>query len=186
MDLRRILCTAAVASLVVVGTALPARAQTQTQTVDANINSALALAIDVAFSPNPWLLNQGTNTNPSLVLRAFANVPYALRVNCDSAANKAGSENNLFEFDAGAYIAAGRMINANLQIHALGAGGAVDILPTAVGDTLVNAGAQAVTAAGGRTHTVELSQFVDFGDQALTGTAMYHMVITYTIIAGAV
>lgn len=162
---------------------------TQVQTVDANIGSALSLTIDTAFSPNPWILTipANPNANTSLVLRARANVAYALRDNCDSAANKAGFENNLFQFNAGAYVGGGLSIAQNLQIRATGAGAAVDILPTPTGDTLVNAGGQTPTVTAGRTHTVELSNSVDFGDRSLDTAVdgFYHMVITYTIIAGA-
>lgn len=185
--MRRILVATVIGFVALAGAARIASAQvTTTQTVDANINSALQIAIDVPFAPNPWILNQGPNANSSLVLRAFGNVGYALRSNCDTNATKAGNENNLFEFNAGAYVAGGRMINANLQLRATGAGAAVDITANAAGDTLVNAGGQTPTPAVGRTHTVELNQLVDFGDQSLSGGAMYHMVITYTIIAGAV
>ncbi len=162
----------------------------QTQTVDANIASALSLVIDTPFAPNPWILTipANPNANTSLVLRARANVAYALRDNCDTNAAKGGNDNNLFQFNAGNYVAGGLFIANNLQIRATGAGAAVDVLPTATGDTLVNAGAQSPTVSGGRTHTVELSNTVDFGDQSLNTAVQgfYHMVITYTIVAGAV
>jgi hypothetical protein len=185
MKLRRIAVALVLGALTFTMATNEAKAQVN-QTVDANINSALALAITTPFASNPWILNQGANTESSLRLTAQANVGYALRTSCDTVATKAGFENNLFEFLAGVYVAAGRLINANLQIRALGAGAAVDILPTAAGDTMVNAGGQTPTPSAGRVHSVELSQFVDFGDQSLSGGAMYHMVITYTIIAGAV
>ncbi len=166
-----------------------AAAQPVVQTVDANISSALSLAIDTPFSPNPWILNipANPNANTSLVLRAQANVSYALRDNCDTSAGKGGNDNNLYQFLAGAYVGGGFFIANNLQIRAAGAGAAVDILPTVTGDTLVNAGSQTPTVAAGRTHTVELSNTVDFGDRSLNTAVdgFYHMVVTYTIVAGA-
>ncbi|MBS1119155.1 MAG: hypothetical protein H6Q90_1383 [Deltaproteobacteria bacterium] len=166
-----------------------ADAQPVVQTVDANISSALSLTIDTPFSPNPWILTipANPNTNASLVLRARANVDYALRDNCDAVAAKGGNDNNLFQFLAGAYVGGGLFVANNLQIKASGGGTAIDILPTATGDTLTNAGGQTPTPAAGRTHAVELSNTVDFGDRSLNTAVdgFYHMVITYTIVAGA-
>lgn len=186
MTMKRFLVTTLATFLFLFGATRLASAQTQTQTVDANINSALQLLIDVPFSPNPWMLSNGANSNTSLVLRAYANVPYALRANCDTDAAKGGNDVKLFEFLAGAYVAGGRFINATLQLRATGASPLKDITTNPAGDTIANAGGQSPTPSTGRTHTMELSQFVDFGDQSLSGGAMYHMVITYTIIAGAV
>jgi hypothetical protein len=189
MSIRRSLLTVAFGLAIVLSSNTASAQATQTQTVDANIASALALSIDTPFAPNPWILSipANPNANSSLILLAQANVAYALRDNCDTAANKGGNDNNLFQFNAGAYVAGGLFIAQNLQIRALGAGAPVDILPTVVGDTLVNAGAQTPTTAAGRTHTIELSNTVDFGDRSLNTAVegFYHQVITYTIIAGA-
>ncbi|MBI4509655.1 MAG: hypothetical protein HY698_08450 [Deltaproteobacteria bacterium] len=170
------------------GTARTASAQA-VQTVDADINSALSVSISTAFAPTPWLLSQGANTNSSMVLTALANIPYHLQVSCDTSATKGALANRLFEYNSGAYVAAGKYINAPAKIRALGAGAAADITTTATG--LTNATTQAQSGVGGRTHSVEVSQFIDFGDSSLSGssssnTSAYHMVITFTIISAAV
>jgi hypothetical protein len=168
------------------------------QIVDADINSALQLDIDAAFAPALWLLDSGTtNLNNSLVLRAYANVQYGIQQNCDADATKsaAGAENNLFEFDTASSTyavttnhpdgGAGMFINADLFIHEFGgpAAVAIDTAPA----TLPGVTAEPTTPVGGQTHTVEVSQLVDFGDKSLTetlGASVYHMETTFTILPG--
>jgi hypothetical protein len=180
--------------------AATAHAQTAVQTVDADIGSALSISITTPFTPASWALANGTNTNSTLVLTALANVNYAIRVNCDSDVNKGTHNTSLSEFGAGAYLVtttatgalagtAAKFIAAALGIRSTGAGATTAITTTAGGVGLVNATGQQPTPSAGRTHTVELSQLVDFGDVSLAAsgaTSAYHMVITYTILAGAV
>jgi hypothetical protein len=187
--IRRSLLAVAFGFLALAGMSRVASAQPKTQNVDANINSALQLDLDGTTVPAPWNLVSGTTNVMSaaagggIILTAHANVQYTIRQNCDTG-GKAGFDQSLFEFAAPTYAAGGLHINAHLQIRALPAGTLADISTDTTNGTLLSgASAQAPTAA--QPFNVELSQLVDFGDQRLTNGNLYHMVITFTIVAGS-
>jgi len=166
-----------------------AAAQSKTQNVDANINSALQLDLDGTTVPAPWNLTSGVtnvmSTNAGtggIILTAHANVLYTIRQNCD-VGGKSGFDQSLFEANGGAYVGTGLHINAHLQLRALPAGTLSDVSTNPAG--LALSGAQAAGATAAQPYNVELSQLVDFGDQRLTNVDLYHMVITFTIIAGS-